>query len=76
MHSHGPTYLDIRLSKDDQALMLRQGKAEPHRYAPQAGYVTFHVGSEKDLEAAKELVQLAYNNAVKLVNSHKETRTE
>ncbi len=62
MHSHGPTHLDIRLSKEDQERMLKEGKARPHLYAPQAGYVTFHIRSEKDLEVAQELVQLAYKN--------------
>ncbi len=63
MHSHGDTHFDIRLSKEDQERVLKEGKAEPHLYAPQAGYVTFRIRSEKDLEVVKELVQLAYRNA-------------
>ena len=63
MHSHGDTQFDIRLSKEDQERVLKEGKAEPHLYAPQAGYVTFRIRSENDLEVAKELVQLAYRNA-------------
>ncbi len=66
MHSHGPSHLDIRLSKEDQERVLKEGNAEPHLFAPQAGWVTFRIRSEKDLEAAKELVQLAYNNTRKL----------
>ncbi len=67
MHSHGPTHLDIRLSKEDQERMLKEGKAEPHLFAPQAGWVTFRIRSEEDFEVAKELVRLAYDNARKLV---------
>ncbi len=70
MHSHGPRHLDIRLSKEDQERMLKEGKAEPHLFAPQAGWVTFRIRSEEDLEVAKELVRLAYDNARKLVGSH------
>ncbi len=70
MHTHGDTHLDIRLSKQDQERVLKEGKAEPHLYAPQAGYVTFRIRSEKDLEAAKELIQLAYNNTEKLLAYH------
>ncbi len=70
MHSHGPRHLDIRLSKEDQERMLKEGKAEPHLFAPQAGWVTFLIRSEEDLEAAKELVRLAYDNARKLVGPH------
>ncbi len=59
MHSHGPTHLDIRLSKEDQERKLKEGKAEPHLFAPQAGWVTFRIRSEEDFEVAKELVRLA-----------------
>ena len=65
MHSHGPRHLDIRLSKVDQERMLKEGKAENHLYAPQAGWVTFRLRSEKDMEPAKELIRLAYSNAKK-----------
>ncbi len=37
MHSHGPSFLDIRLSKEDQASALKEGGAIPHRFAPKAG---------------------------------------
>jgi hypothetical protein len=65
MHTHGTTHLDIRLSKEDQERMLKEGKAEPHRFAPQAGWVTFRIRSEKDTETAKELTRLAYDNATR-----------
>ncbi len=72
MHSHGPTYLDIHLSKEDQERVLREGKAQHHRASlhHEAGWVTFRIRSERELEAAKELVQLAYDNTGKLLASH------
>lgn len=76
MHSHGPTYLDIRLSKEDQQKMLGEGKAEPHRFAPQAGWVTFRIRSEDDLETAKELIQLAYSNAERMITAHLARRAQ
>ena len=76
MHSHGHTYLDIRLSKEDQARALREKKAEHHRFAPQAGWVTFRIRSEKDVENAKELIRLAYDNADMLMSAHKSRRDE
>jgi Family of unknown function (DUF5519) len=75
MHSHGPSYLDIRLSKEDQERMLSEKKAEHHRFAPQAGWVTFRIGREEDLEDAKELIQLAYDNADRLMSDHKSRKT-
>jgi hypothetical protein len=34
MHSHGHSWLDIRLSKLDQASVLKTREALPHRFAP------------------------------------------
>jgi len=64
MHTHGTSRLDIRLYKEDQERMLKDGKAEPHRFVHhQAGWVIFRISSEGDIEAAKELIRLAYDNA-------------
>jgi Family of unknown function (DUF5519) len=76
MHSHGPQYLDIRLSKEDQGRVLREKKAEHHRFAPQAGWVTYRIRSEEDVENAKELIQLAYDHADRLMTAHKSRRDE
>lgn len=74
MHSHGPAYLDIRLSLEDQKQVLETGRAEPHRFAPEAGWVTFRIRSERDLAAAKELVLLAYTNAERQMSAHESRR--
>jgi hypothetical protein len=63
MHHHGPSFLDIRLSKSDQATALKNGPAIPHRFAPQAGWISFRIEKAEDLGPAKQLVQLAYENA-------------
>ena len=76
MHSHGPSYLDIRLSKEDQGRVLREKKAEHHRFAPQAGWITFRIRSDEDVENAKELIQLAYDYASMLMSAHKSRRAE
>lgn len=60
MHIHGHGHCDIHLQKADQARVLAEGRARRHRWAPQAGYVTFHVNDEKDLEPAMELIRMAY----------------
>ena len=68
MHTHGTSRLDIRLSKEDQERMLKEGKAEPHRFVHhQAGWVTFTIRWEKDAENAKELIRLAYEYAEKMM---------
>ena len=60
MHIHGHGLCDIRLAKDDQERVLAEGKARPHQWAPEAGYVTFLVDDEKDLEPAMELIRMSY----------------
>ena len=60
MHIHGLGHCDIRLSKADQKRVLAEGKALPHRWAPQAGYVTFLVETAQDLEPAMELIRLSH----------------
>lgn len=60
MHIHGSGHCDIRLRHADQQRVLAEGKARPHRWAPQAGYVTFLVKSAKDLEPAMDLIRLSH----------------
>jgi hypothetical protein len=59
MHIHGRVHCDIRLANDDQERVLAKGKARPHRWAPEAGYVTFVVDNEEDLEAAMDLIRMS-----------------
>lgn len=70
MHNHGPSVLDIRLSKSDQATALNKGTAIPHKFAPQAGWVSFRIEKPEDLESAKKLIQLAYENAKTNIETH------
>jgi len=64
MHTHGTLQLDIRLSKQDQERVLKEGKAEPHHFVHhEAGWVTFRIRSEEDSETAKGVIRLAYDNA-------------
>ena len=70
MHFHSDTYLDIHLSREDQARVLKENKAEPHQFAPEAGWVTVRIRSEKDLENARECVQSAYLRAKTIMEAH------
>jgi len=67
MHSHGPSWLDIRLSKEDQASVLKIGQALPHQAQvhAQAGWVSFRIENSQDLKKAKRVIQLAYEKAKK-----------
>src|SRR2546426_8674155 len=76
MHHRGPPLLDIRLSKSDQATALKNGTALPHRFAPQAGWVSFRIEKAEDLDAAKRLIQLAYENAKASMEAHRTRRRQ
>jgi hypothetical protein len=60
MHVHGHGHCDIRLAKKDQERVLAEGKAGPHRWAPEKGYVTFMVRNENDLAPAMELIRISH----------------
>lgn len=62
MHIHGTAHCDIRLPKADQERALAEGKAQRHRWAPEAGYVTFIARDTRDVEAAMELIRLSYQH--------------
>ncbi len=62
MHIHGHGHCDIHLSKADQERVLAEGKARNHRWSPEAGYVTFVVNTEKDLEPAMDLIRMAHRH--------------
>src|SRR6184192_4749586 len=57
MHIHGHGHCDIRLAKADQERVLAEGKARSHRWAPEAGYVTFIVNNDEDLDRAMDLIR-------------------
>ena len=40
--------------------VLADGKARPHRWAPEAGYVTFLVNDREDLEPAVDLIRMSH----------------
>ena len=60
MHIHGQGHCDIQLGKDDQERVLAEGKARPHRWAPEAGYVTVIVDREEDLAPAMDLIRMSH----------------
>src|SRR6266704_4733356 len=62
MHIHGHGHCDIRLAKADQERILAEGKACPHRWAPEQGYVTFMARDEKDLALAMELIRMSHDH--------------
>jgi hypothetical protein len=61
MHIHGHGHCDIRLPLEVQQQVLADGKARPHRWAPERGYVTALVNDEKTLETTMELTRTSHD---------------
>jgi hypothetical protein len=62
MHIHGYGHCDIRLAKDAQERVLAEGRARPHRWAPEQCYVTYVAREDKDLDPAMELIRSSSNH--------------
>src|SRR6266516_4245378 len=60
MHIHGHGHCDIRLSKGDQERVLAEGKARPHRWSPETGYVMSMVDDEQDLKPTMDLIRMSH----------------
>jgi len=57
-----------RTTEDLAEQVLKAGKAERHRLVHhRASWVTFRIRPEEDIEAAKDLIRLAYDNANKMI---------
>ena len=69
MHVHGYRHCDIRLPKEIQKQVLAAGQARPHRWAPEAGYVTFVVKDGQDIEPAMDLIRISYDSVVAIGRS-------
>jgi Family of unknown function (DUF5519) len=59
-HVHTGGIVDIPFPRLIRDALLAEGLAEEHRWVPNSGWVTFHVGSEEDLERALWLMRLSY----------------
>ena len=54
--------VDLDRTLRDQKRVLAEGKARAHRWAPEAGYVTFIVDDEQDLKPAMDLIRMSHHH--------------
>jgi hypothetical protein len=59
-HMHTGGIVDIPFTRPVHDALLADGLAEPHRWVPNSGWITFHVRNEKDLSHALWLMRLSY----------------
>jgi len=63
-HTHGDLQVDIPFPMEVRNRLIDEGKAEPHHFLPESGWVTFRVRTELDVERAIDLFKLAYQIAL------------
>lgn len=59
-HVHLDGTVDIPFPRSVHDALLAEALAEEHRWLPNSGWITFHVGSEDDLQHAVWLMRLSY----------------
>src|SRR5437870_12544982 len=65
MHSHGPSFLDVRLSLKEQARVVREVKGQRHGadVHHHEGWVSFRFEAKESVDCATELVLLTHEDA-------------
>jgi hypothetical protein len=58
-HLHQGGVLDIPFPRSVREALLAEGLAEEHRWAPNSGWITFQIRSERDLTHALWLMRLS-----------------
>jgi hypothetical protein len=59
-HVHSNGIVDIPFPRSFRDALLEEGLAEEHQWVPNSGWVTFRLGSDKDLQHAVWLMRLSY----------------
>jgi Family of unknown function (DUF5519) len=60
-HVHGNSHADLPLPKPLRNTLIEQGRAEPHHFLPQSGWVTVSLRSDGAVEKALEVFRLNYD---------------
>ena len=60
-HVHGNSHADLPLPKNLRNELVEAGKAQPHHFLPQSGWVTVPINVEGGVERALEIFRLNYD---------------
>jgi hypothetical protein len=76
-HLHGDKLVDLPFPKDVGKKLIAEGKASPHHFMPQSGWISYYIkGIDDDIQGAIELFQMQYERLTsygKKVNNNNET---
>ncbi len=62
-HLHGDTVADIPFPRRVRDELVAAGRAEPHHWLPDTGWVTFRMRGDEDVAEAIALLRLSYDRA-------------
>jgi Family of unknown function (DUF5519) len=65
-HVHGNSHADLPLPKPLRNELVENGKAQPHHFLPQSGWVTVPIDVEGGVEQALEIFKLNYDLIAKM----------
>jgi hypothetical protein len=63
-HLHGDRIADLPIPRRVRDELIAAGRARPHRFLPDSGWVTLSISTEDEAEAAIELFRAAYERAL------------
>jgi hypothetical protein len=59
-HMHGDELADLALPKDVGKKLIEQGKASPHHFIPQSGWISYYINWTADVPGLIELFRIQY----------------
>jgi hypothetical protein len=59
-HMHGDEMVDLPFPKADGKKLIQEGKASPHHFIPQSGWLSNRIERTEDVAGAIELLRLQY----------------
>ena len=61
-HMHGDELADLPLRKDVGKKLIAQGKARPHHFIPQSGWISYYINGAADIPGLIELFRVQYEH--------------
>ncbi|MGI0028684.1 MAG: luciferase family protein [Nitrososphaera sp.] len=59
-HMHGDRIVDLPFPKDIRNKLIAQGKASPHHFLPQSGWISYYIDEPGKVAGAVELFRMQY----------------
>jgi hypothetical protein len=59
-YMHGDVLADLPFPKDVGKKLIVEGKASPHHFIPQSGWISYYINGMEDVQGAIELFRMQY----------------